>query len=41
MALTGTNALCTLQEVKDELGLTDSSKDAKLERLILAASKRI
>lgn len=38
MALTDKLALCTLADVKDDLGITDSASDARLERRILAAS---
>lgn len=41
MALTDKNAFCTLADLKDELGITDSSQDARLERRILGASDMI
>lgn len=41
MALTNTEALCLLTDLKDDLGITDSSSDARLERRILAASSMI
>lgn len=41
MALIDTIALCTLADVKDDLGITDSASDARLERRILSASEAI
>ncbi len=41
MALTNTIALTTLALVKDELGITASTYDTVLERMILAASQAI
>lgn len=41
MALTDKVAFCTLAEVKDDLGITDSASDAALERRILLASSMI
>lgn len=41
MALTDTIALTKLSEVKGDLGITDTSKDAVIERMILAASEAI
>lgn len=41
MALTNTNALCTLADLKTELGISGSGSDALLERKILAASEMI
>lgn len=41
MALTNTAALCTLADLKDDLGITDASSDARLERRILSASVAI
>lgn len=41
MSLANTTALCTLADLKDDLGITDNSKDAALERRILAASDLI
>lgn len=38
MALTDKLALCTLADVKDDLGITDGTSDARLERRILACS---
>lgn len=41
MALTNTRALCLLSDVEDDLGITDSSSSAALERRILVASALI
>lgn len=42
MALANTNALCTLEEVKQTLALMATSEyDARLERLILAVSEHV
>jgi hypothetical protein len=41
MALTDRIALCLLSDLKDDLGITDSASDSKLERRILAASAMI
>lgn len=41
MALTDKIAFCTLADLKDELNITDSSQDARLERRILVASSMI
>lgn len=41
MSLTDRVAFCLLSDVKDDLGVTDSSKDSALERRILAASSML
>jgi hypothetical protein len=41
MALTNTNALCLLADLKADLGITGSGSDSMLERRILAASELI
>lgn len=41
MALTDKIAFCTLADLKDDLGISDSSSDARLERRILSASEMI
>lgn len=41
LAPAGHTNLCTMQQVKDRLGLTGSGEDAKISALILTASRRI
>ena len=41
MSLTDKLALCTLADLKDDLGITDAGSDARLERRILSASEMI
>ena len=41
MSLANSEALCTLDDLKDDLGITDAASDARLERRILVASDMI